>query len=215
MQFCTTQRLTGATGVHKKATAVTSSYKKGATSPRPPHNNTHAAGRESQKAANSNGKIPVSQSLQSLDRQIQANTHSRKWQALNLVAQSSEEPVAEICRESDEEEEDDDDAVVVEERPLREIISMSSKLSPVKKDLTFDKHEMRLLKLGTINSIEKSAEDSLLDTKTKKSCSQLVNLSMTLSGMRNNLPMKEIKGDNEVKNLEGGRKMIKIGDKPA
>ena len=198
MQFCTTQRLTGATGVHKKASAVTSSYKKGATSPRPSHNN-NAAGRESQKAALASGKIPVSQSLQSLDRQIQANTHSRKWQALNLVAQSSEERVAEICRESDEEEEDDEDAVVVEERPLREIISMSSKLSPVKKDLTFDKHEMRRLKLGTINSNEKSAEQSP-GTKTKKSCSQLVNLSMTLSGMRNNLPMKEIKGDNEVKN---------------
>jgi len=37
---------------------------------------------------------------------------------------------------------------VVEERPLREIISASSKLSPVKKDLIFDKEELRLLKMG-------------------------------------------------------------------
>ena len=192
---------------------MTSSYKKGATSPRPAHNN-NAMVRESQKAALASGKIPVSQSLQSLERQIPANTHSRKWQALNLAAQSSEEAVELIYRESDEDEEDDDDAVVVEERPLREIISMSSKLSPVKKDLTFDKHERHLLKLGTINSIEKKGKASP-DTKTKKSCSQLVNLSMTLSGMRNKLPMKEIQGDKEVKNLEGGRKMIKIGDKPA
>ena len=94
--------------------------------------------------------------------------------------------------------------MVVEERPLREIISMSSKLSPVKKDLTFDKHEMRLLRLGTINSNEKSAKKSP-ETKSKSKNivqnSQHINLSMTLSGMRNNMAIKEyMQADNEVKN---------------
>ena len=96
-------------------------------------------------------------------------------------------------------QEDDSDAVIVEERPLREIISMSSKLSPVKKDLTFDKHEMRQLKLGTCNSNEKSPSDSQQGTKDKinMSSSQHINMSMTLSGMRNQQPMKEMQGDKE------------------
>ena len=44
--------------------------------------------------------------------------------------------------------ESDDSAIIVEERPLRDIISATAKISPVKKDLLFDKEEMRLMKAG-------------------------------------------------------------------
>lgn len=54
----------------------------------------------------------------------------------------SEEPVVEINHSSNES--DDADALVVEEHPLREIIqelSTSSKNSPVKKELKFNKSD--------------------------------------------------------------------------
>ena len=47
--------------------------------------------------------------------------------------------MAEINNSSWESENSDDDStIIVEERPLKDIISATAKLSPVKKDLTFD-----------------------------------------------------------------------------
>ena len=46
--------------------------------------------------------------------------------------------MAEINNSSWESENSDDSTIIVEERPLKDIISATAKLSPVKKDLTFD-----------------------------------------------------------------------------
>ena len=84
--------------------------------------------------------------------------------------------------------------MVVEERPLREIISASSKLSPVKKDLTFDKNEMHLLKLMNSGNDKSSWLNNGVITT-----GQVSKKSMTLSGIVAKGvaggQMKEIPGD--------------------
>ena len=117
------------------------------------------------------------------------------------------------------EEDEEGDALVVEERPLREIISASSKLSPVKKDLTFDKNEMHLLKLiNSGNSNDKGAGSSWMNNGVVTT-GQVSNKSMTLSGAISKQggcgQMKEIPGDTDDQQPPTGRKMIKMGEKPA
>lgn len=50
-----------------------------------------------------------------------------------------------------DDDEDDADAVIVEERPLKEIIQTSQKFDSVKKDLTFNKQDMDVLKVDGIH----------------------------------------------------------------
>ena len=109
------------------------------------------------------------------------------------------------------EEDEEGDALVVEERPLREIISASSKLSPVKKDLTFDKNEMHLLKLiKSGNSNEKGGSSSWINNGVVTT-GQVSNKSMTLSGAISKQgcgQMKEIPGDTDEQQPPTGRKLI-------